>query len=167
MRRLQIAVNSFGVTQILACQHSQRVPGLSSCRRWNLSTSTATSWESGTQTETTSWTLMYPDSYSPIIPCSAGSMCWGLGWPSCMTSTSADGTETSPVSWQIRLALRHHSNSFHLKKLANNTEPTFLCMWLQLNGLRNAIHNMMALHNGQGLSLVSQQRIVEYKQEIR
>lgn len=40
-------------------------------------------------------------------------------------------------------------------------------MWLQLNGLRNAIHNMLELHNGEGLSLVSQQRIVEYKQEIR
>ncbi|KAI5096106.1 coiled-coil and C2 domain-containing protein 2A isoform X5 [Silurus meridionalis] len=37
----------------------------------------------------------------------------------------------------------------------------------KLNGLRNAIHNMLQLHNGEGLSLVSQQRIVEYRQEMR
>ncbi|KAM9445041.1 coiled-coil and C2 domain-containing protein 2A [Clarias gariepinus] len=37
----------------------------------------------------------------------------------------------------------------------------------KLNGLRNAIHNTLELHNGEGLSLVSQQRIMEYKQEIR
>ncbi|KAK3518815.1 hypothetical protein QTP70_014874 [Hemibagrus guttatus] len=44
----------------------------------------------------------------------------------------------------------------------------FTCLLTdKLNGLRNAIHNMLERHNGEGLSLVSQQRIMEYRQEIR
>ncbi|XP_058266424.1 coiled-coil and C2 domain-containing protein 2A isoform X2 [Hemibagrus wyckioides] len=44
----------------------------------------------------------------------------------------------------------------------------FTCLLTdKLNGLRNAIHNMLERHNREGLSLVSQQRIMEYRQEIR
>ncbi|KAK2824932.1 hypothetical protein Q7C36_018859 [Tachysurus vachellii] len=44
----------------------------------------------------------------------------------------------------------------------------FTCLLTdKLNGLRNAIANLLARHNGEGLSLVSQQRIMEYRQEIR
>ncbi|KAI4894240.1 hypothetical protein NFI96_025429 [Prochilodus magdalenae] len=37
----------------------------------------------------------------------------------------------------------------------------------KLNGLRNTIRNMLELHSGEGISLVTQQRIAEYKQEVR
>ncbi|XP_009294855.2 coiled-coil and C2 domain-containing protein 2A isoform X7 [Danio rerio] len=37
----------------------------------------------------------------------------------------------------------------------------------KLNSLRNTIHNMLELHRGEALSQVSQQRIAEYKQEVR
>ncbi|XP_026884699.2 coiled-coil and C2 domain-containing protein 2A isoform X1 [Electrophorus electricus] len=37
----------------------------------------------------------------------------------------------------------------------------------KLNGLRNTVRNMLELHNGDGLSHVTQQRIAEYKQEVR
>ncbi|TSL61151.1 Coiled-coil and C2 domain-containing protein 2A [Bagarius yarrelli] len=37
----------------------------------------------------------------------------------------------------------------------------------KLNALRNAIHNMLELHHGEGFSLLSQQRIMEYRQEVR
>ncbi|TRY94812.1 hypothetical protein DNTS_029839 [Danionella cerebrum] len=37
----------------------------------------------------------------------------------------------------------------------------------KLNSLRNTIHNMMELHRGDALSHVTQQRIAEYKQEVR
>ncbi|XP_062871722.1 coiled-coil and C2 domain-containing protein 2A [Trichomycterus rosablanca] len=37
----------------------------------------------------------------------------------------------------------------------------------KLNGLRNTIQNMLELHNGEGISLVTQQRVAEYKQEVR
>ncbi|XP_067226933.1 coiled-coil and C2 domain-containing protein 2A isoform X1 [Chanodichthys erythropterus] len=37
----------------------------------------------------------------------------------------------------------------------------------KLNGLRNTIHNMLELHRGEALSQVTQQRIAEYKQEVR
>lgn len=57
--------------------------------------------------------------------------------------------------------------AFTIRNWLNNTEPTFLHAWLQLNGLRNAIHNMLELHTGEGLSLMSQQIILDYKQEIR
>ncbi|KAF4078510.1 hypothetical protein AMELA_G00199970 [Ameiurus melas] len=44
----------------------------------------------------------------------------------------------------------------------------FACLLTdKLNGLRNAIHNMLELHTGEGLSLMSQQIILDYKQEIR
>ncbi|XP_060793645.1 coiled-coil and C2 domain-containing protein 2A isoform X1 [Neoarius graeffei] len=52
----------------------------------------------------------------------------------------------------------------HLSRRQKN----FTCLLTdKLNGLRKAIHNMLELHDGEGLSLVSQQRIVEYKKEIR
>lgn len=57
--------------------------------------------------------------------------------------------------------------AFTVGNLLNNTQPLFPIVRFQLNGLRNAIHNTLELHNGEGLSLVSQQRIMEYKQEIR
>ncbi|KAJ8278292.1 hypothetical protein GJAV_G00086040 [Gymnothorax javanicus] len=37
----------------------------------------------------------------------------------------------------------------------------------KLDGLRNAVNRMIELHSGQGLTPVTQQRIFEYKQEIR
>ncbi|XP_067302881.1 coiled-coil and C2 domain-containing protein 2A isoform X3 [Pseudorasbora parva] len=37
----------------------------------------------------------------------------------------------------------------------------------KLNGLRNTIHNMLELHRGEALSQVTQQRMAEYKQEVR
>ncbi|XP_022542788.2 coiled-coil and C2 domain-containing protein 2A isoform X2 [Astyanax mexicanus] len=37
----------------------------------------------------------------------------------------------------------------------------------KLNGLRNTIRNMLELHSGEGISHVTQQRIAEYKQEVR
>ncbi|XP_051515693.1 coiled-coil and C2 domain-containing protein 2A-like isoform X2 [Myxocyprinus asiaticus] len=37
----------------------------------------------------------------------------------------------------------------------------------KLNGLRNTIRNMLELHRGEALSLVTQQRVGEYKHEVR
>ncbi|XP_048108289.1 coiled-coil and C2 domain-containing protein 2A isoform X3 [Alosa alosa] len=37
----------------------------------------------------------------------------------------------------------------------------------KLSGLRNTIRNMLELHGGQGLSEITQQRIAEYKQEVK